>query len=174
MDIDHPPHPKGKRTGRGAGGNAMRAAYWVSLSARDDAEPFGAPRGGETVLNARGKALAAAWRELGELREGVEPDAVLIGPRGIEGIILLPGKSAGTAALGILLRLFKVMSSLRLAQLGKTAALRNAPVTVAGTVAKTAGKAPPPLWKRGYAEKALADAAALTKARKALKMMQAR
>lgn len=170
MDTDHPPQPRGKPAGLESGGTALRDAYWVSLSAREDAEPFGIARGGETVLNARGKALAAAWRELGELREGVEPDAVQIGPRGLEGILLIPGKASGTPVLGIVLRLFKVMSSLRLAQLGKTARLRNAKVTGP----KAADKAPAPLWKRGYAEKALADAAALAKARKALKGMQAR
>lgn len=170
MDIDHPPQPKGKRAGLESGGTSLRDAYWVSLNAREDAAPFGVSRGGETVLNARGKALAAAWRELGDLREGVEPDAVQIGPRGLEGILLLPGKSAGTSALGVVLRLFKVISSLRLAQLGKTARLRNTTVTGDGAAAKT----PAPLWKRGYAEKSLADAAALAKARKALKGMQAR
>jgi len=170
MDIDHPPQPKGKRAGLESGGPALRDAYWVSLSAREDAEPFGVARGGETVLNARGKALAAAWRELGELREGVEPDAIQIGANGLEGILLLPGKASGTSALGAVLRLFKVISSLRLAHLGKTARLRNTAVTEG----KAAAKAPPPLWKRGYAEKALADAAALAKARKALKGKQAR
>ena len=170
MDIDHPPQPKGKRAGLESGGPALRDAYWVSLSAREDAEPFGVARGGETVLNARGKALAGAWRELGELRDGVEPDAVQIGPNGLEGILLIPGKTSGTSALGAILRLFKVISSLRLAHLGKTTRLRNAAVT--GD--KSTAKAPPPLWKRGYAEKALADAAALAKARKALKGKQAR
>jgi hypothetical protein len=170
MDIDHPAQPKGKRSGLASGGARPRDAYWVSLSAREDAEPFGVARGGETILNARGKALAAAWRELGELREGVEPDAVRIGTGGLEGILLLPGKASGTSDLGALLRFFKVMSSLRLAQLGKTARQRNAAVTGA----KASAKAPSPLWKRGYAEKSLADAAALAKARKTLKGMEAR
>lgn len=169
MDIGNPPQPKGKRTGFEAGGSVLRGAHWISLSARDDAEPFGTSRGSETVLNARGKALAAAWRELGEMREGVEPDALLIGPRHLEGILLYPAKKNGGEPLGGLVRLFKVMSSLRLAQLGKTAALRNAPAT-----GGKAAKSPAPLWKKGYAEKALADAAELAGARKALKGKQAR
>ena len=171
MDIGNPPQPRGKRAGSGAGdGTAARGAHWISLSARDDAEPFGAARGGETVLNARGKALAAAWRELGELREGIEPDAVRIGPRSLEGILLHPARKTGGEALGGLVRLFKVMSSLRLAHMGKTAALRNTPVTGG----KPALKSPAPLWKKGYSEKALDDAAALAGARKALQRKQAR
>jgi hypothetical protein len=170
MDTDHPPQPKGKRAGMEPRRTAARDAYLVSLSARDDAEPFGSARGGETALNARGKALAAAWRELGDLREGVQTDAVRIGPLRLEGILILSGKTAGASVLGAVLRFFKVISSLRLAQLGKTARLRNAAVTGA----KAAAKAPAPLWKRGYAEKGLADPAALAKARKALKGMEAR
>jgi hypothetical protein len=173
MDIENPPQPKGqpkgKRTGPGAGGSATRKAYWSSLSARDDAEPFGAARGGETRLNARGKALAALWVELATLREGVEPDAIVIGPNGLEGILLLQGQRGQEHDLGPLLRFFKVISSLRLAQAGKTASLRNTAVTDGKPA-----KAPAPLWKKGYAEKALADAASLARARKALKRMQAR
>jgi hypothetical protein len=173
MDIEKPPQPKGQpkgeKSGVEAGRGAPRAAFWISLAAREDAEPFGAARGGETRLNARGKALASVWGQLGELREGVEPDAIVIGPRSLEGILLFRPGAGEDPALGALLRFFKVISSLRLAQAGKTAALRNA--------AATPGKAPrspAPLWKKGYAEKALPDAAALARARKALKRMQAR
>ena len=168
MDTDHPPKPLGKRTGRRAGG-ASRKGFWVSLAARDDAAPFVASQKGETILNARGKALAAVWGQLGELREGVEPDALVIGPRSLEGILLFPGKS-GAADLSGALRLFKVISALRLGQAGKTAALRASPVTEG----KVAPKSPAPLWKKGYTEKSLAGAAALAQARKALKRMQAR
>jgi hypothetical protein len=174
MDIEKPPQPKGtpkgKRAGHGAaGGTVARKAYWISLSARDDAEPFGAARGGETVLNARGKSLAAVWGELATLREGVEPDALVIGKRGLEGILLLQSRRGEEPDLGPLLRFFKVISSLRLAQAGKTASLRNAAVTDGKPP-----KAPAPLWKKGYAEKALADPASLARARRALKRMQAR
>lgn len=170
MDIEHPPQPKGQRNGPGAGGDTARAAYWVSLKARDDAEPFASGRAGTPVLNARGKALAAAWAELGELREGIEPDALAIGPRSLEGILLLPAQDGSETLLGPVLRFFKVISALRLAQAGKTAALRSAAVTGG----KAAPKAPAPLWKKGYTEKALADAASLAKARKALKRAKTR
>jgi hypothetical protein len=174
MDIEKPPQPKGtpkgKRTGAGsARGTATRQAYWVSLSARDDAEPFGVSRGGETLLNARGKALASVWAELATLREGVEADALVIGKRGLEGILLLQSRPGETPDLGPILRFFKVISSLRLAQAGKTASLRNPAVTEGKPP-----KAPAPLWKKGYAEKNLADAASLAKARRALKRTQAR
>jgi hypothetical protein len=169
MDIEKPPQPKGPPKGKRNGlGAAKRQAYWISLSARDDAEPFGVTRGGETVLNARGKALASVWAELANLREGVEADALAIGKRGLEGILLLQSHGGEAPDLGPLLRFFKVISSLRLAQAGKTASLRNAAVTEARP------KAPSPLWKKGYAEKSLADAASLAKARRALKRMQAR
>jgi hypothetical protein len=176
MDIEKPPQPKGSPKGKGTGpgasrGTATRQAYWVSLSARDDAEPFGVSRGAETLLNARGKALASVWAELATLREGVEADALAIGKLGLEGILILRGAGGKAPELGPILRFFKVISSLRLAQAGKTASLRNA----AGTaVAEGKPKAPAPLWKKGYAEKSLADAASLARARRALKRMQAR
>ena len=169
MDLEKPPHPKGQPKGKRAGLAGARTAYRVSLSARDDAEPFGTTRGGETLLNGRGKALAAVWSELATLREGVEPDAFAIGDRGLDGILLFPGPSGVAPALGPLLRFFKVISSLRLAQAGKTASHRNAAVTEGKPL-----KAPTPLWKKGYAEEALADAASLARARKDLKRMQAR
>jgi hypothetical protein len=174
MDIGNSPQPKGqpkgKRTGLGAvGGTATRLAYLISLSARDDAEPFGVSRGGETLLNARGKALAAVWGELAALREGVEPDLLVIGKHGLEGILLVPGQSGDARDLGPLLRFFKVISSLRLAQAGKTAGLHKTAVT-----AGKPPKAPAPLWKKGYVEKGLPDAASLARARRALKRMQAR
>jgi hypothetical protein len=173
MDIEKPPQPKGSPKGKGTGpgasrGTATRQAYWVSLSARDDAEPFGVSRGGETLLNARGKALASVWAEMATLREGVEADALVIGKLGLEGILILRGAGGKSPELGPILRFFKVISSLRLAQAGKTASLRNAAVT------EGKPKAPAPLWKKGYAEKSLADAASLARARRALKRMQAR
>lgn len=190
MDIGIPPQPKGKRAGTGPGsGSGPRTAYRISLSARDDSAPFGIARGGETVLNSRGKALAAAWRDLGEAREGVEPDALSIGPRRLEGILLFPSKRSGGPDLGALVRFFKVISALRLAQLGKTAAQRNAKVTPpagkaaarkasrgpeAGSDGGAPGKAPAPLWKQGYSGKLLRGAAALAEARKAIAGRQAR
>lgn len=171
MDITNPSQPKGKRTGlKGKEGSPAREAYWITLSAREDAKPFGSARGGETLLNARGKALAASWRELADLRDEVEPDALVIGPRRMQGIILFPRRRAGGPELPEVIRLFKVLSALRLAQLAKTAD-RTAPVTGARRAPATAGGA---LWKKGYSEQIITGAAALAEARKALKGLHAR
>ena len=158
----YPPYPKGKRAGlKDKAESPVREAFWISLSARDDAKPFGSTRGGETALNARGKALAASWRDLGDLRSEVEPDVVVIGPRRLQGILLFPRKRGDKAALPEVIRLFKVLSSLRLAQLGKTAG---------GASAKTSAA----LWKKSFAEKPISGSAELAEVRKALKGLQAR
>lgn len=185
MDIGIPPQPKGKRAGLEAGGGGPRLAYRITLSARDEAAPFGISRGGHTALNARGKALASLWRELGEAREGVEPDAVAIGSRRLEGILFLRSKSG--ADLGGIVRFLKVISALRLAQLGKTAAARGAAASRGAkgakgsdakgpgeTAAGGSGRASAPLWKQGYAGKPLRGSAALAEARKAIASRQAR
>jgi hypothetical protein len=182
MDTSNPSQPgsgrvpverAGKRAGlRGKAEPLGREVYWISLSAKDDAKPFGSVRGGETVLNDRGKALAACWRELAQLRPSLEPDALVIGPRRLQGILLFPAKSRDEAGLADAIRLFKVLSSLRLAQLGKTAAARrNVSVTSSGA---PPGKAPPALWKKGFTEKPISGAAELAEARKTLKGIQAR
>ncbi|HKP97587.1 MAG TPA: hypothetical protein VJ385_17725 [Fibrobacteria bacterium] len=185
MDTSNPSQPKGKRSGlRDKADSLGREAYWVTLSAKDDAKPFGSTRGGETILNARGKALAASWRELADIRPALEPDALVIGPRRLQGLLIFPpgkagkGKGGGKTpvALAEAVRLFKVLSSLRLAQLGKTDEFRNAPVTGAPAVpgAARAQKAPPALWKKGFTEKVVSGSAGLAEARKALKGLQAR
>lgn len=172
MDISNPAQPKGKRTGlKGKVGSPARQAHWVTLSAREEAKPFGTKRGGETLLNARGKALAASWRELADLRESVEPDALVIGPRRLSGILLFPRNRADGPELSEVIRLFKVLSSLRLAQMGKSAADRTVPVT--GT-RRVPAKASAALWKKGFIEQTITGSAALAEARKALKGLQAR
>ena len=180
MDTSNPSHPKGKRPGlRDKAASPGREVYWITLSAKDDAKPFGTGRGGETVLNERGKALAATWRELAAIRPSLEPDALVIGPRRLQGLLILATGKTGEAqpTLAEAVKLFKVLSSLRLAQLGKTAdAARTLPVTGRSSNPGPARerKAPPALWKKGFIEKIISGSAELTEARKALKGLQAR
>ena len=177
MDTSNPSQPKGKRSGlRDKAAAQGREVYWVTLSAKDDAKPFGSTRGGETVLNARGKALAASWRELAQIRPTVEPDALLIGPRRLQGILLFTPRKKDPATLDEVVKLFKVLSSLRLAQLGKTpASPRSLPVTGGSDGRRTApAGAPPPLWKKGFTEKPISGSAELAEARRAIKGLQAR
>ncbi|MDQ2999965.1 MAG: hypothetical protein M3Y08_01700 [Fibrobacterota bacterium] len=179
MDTSNPSQPKGRRSGlRDKVVSLGREVYWISISARDDAKPFGSRRGGETVLNDRGKALATSWRELAGLRPSLEADAVIIGPRRIQGLLILSSKSPDAVSLADAVKLFKVLSALRLAQLGKTAeAVRNLSVSGAGAPAGTAtrgGKAPAALWKKGFVEKPITGSAELAEARKALKALHAR
>ena len=177
MDTSNPSQPKGKRAGlRDKTAAQGREVYWVTLSAKDDAKPFGSTRGGETVLNARGKALGASWRELASIRPTVEPDALLIGPRRIQGILMFSPRKKDPATLDEVVKLFKVLSSLRLAQLGK-ASSRILPVTAvpeAPRGRRTAAASPPALWKKGFTEKPISGSAELAEARRAIKGLQAR
>ena len=176
MDTSNPSQPKGKRTGlRDKADSLGREVYWVALSAKDEAKPFGSLRGGETVLNARGKALSACWREIAGVRPSVEPDAMVIAPRRIQGILLLSPKKKDHVKLDEVIKLFKVLSSLRLAQLAKPAKpaspSRNAAVTKAGA---RGAHGPSALWKKGFTEMLISGSAELAEARKALKGLQAR
>lgn len=182
MDTSNPSQPKGKRSGlRNKADSLGREVYWVTLSAKDEAKPFGTLRGGETILNARGKALAATWREMADIRPAVEPDAMVIGPRRLQGILLLSSKKKDQVSLEEVIKLFKVLSSLRLAQLGKAAnaasnagTARNTPVTKAGSSPARGAQSPSALWKKGFTEMAIGGSAELAEARKALKGLQAR
>jgi hypothetical protein len=181
MDTSNPSHLKGKRSGlRDKSGSLGREVYWVTLSAKDEAKPFGSWRGGETVLNARGKALAATWRDIAGMRPTVEPDAMVIGPRRIQGILLLSLKKKDHVSLDEVIKLFKVLSSLRLAQLGKVGKVgkRSRPSghasARAAAPATPASPGPTALWKRGFTEMAISGSAELAEARKALKGLQVR
>ncbi|MDB5103218.1 MAG: hypothetical protein JWP91_907 [Fibrobacteres bacterium] len=177
MDTSNPSQPKGKRTGiRSKSDSLRREVYLITLSAKDEAKPFGSLRGGETVLNARGKALAASWRELASLRPSLEPDALVIGPRRLHGLLLFKPKGPDSVTLSDAIKLFKVLSSLRLAQLGKTAEIARSPsVTPSGALAGGAnGKAPSALWKKGFVEKPISGSAELAETRKALTGLQVR
>jgi hypothetical protein len=177
MDTSNPSQPKGKRSELRDKSEALgREVYCITLSAKDDAKPFGSQRGGETVLNARGKALAATWRELAGIRPALEPDALVIGPRSLRGILIFsPRKKEPATTLEEAVKLFKVLSSLRLAQLGKTSGSRNTSVTQAApTAAPRPAQSPPALWKRGFTEKSISGPAELAEARKAMKGLQVR
>lgn len=199
MDASKPSHAKGKRAGSRDKSDALRReAYLITLSAKDDAKPFGSLRGGETILNARGKALAACWRELSGIRPILEPDALVIGPRRVQGLLLFKPKGREPLTLAEAIKLFKVLSSLRLAQAGKGKGLDepgqpekaaengqkafltgSAPQAhpfsaMASTSPTRRGPAPSALWKKGFIEKTISGSAELAEARKALKGLQAR
>jgi hypothetical protein len=181
MDTSNPSHAKGKRAGSRDKSDALRReVYLITLSAKDDAKPFGSLRGGETVLNARGKALAACWRELSGIRPVLEPDALVIGPRRIQGLLLFKAKGPEPLTLAEAIKLFKVLSSLRLAQAGKNgqglSASGSAPQAqpFTSTALTRRGPAPSALWKKGFIEKTISGSAELAEARKALKGLQAR
>lgn len=168
MDISNPSPAKGKRARAREKSDALRReVYLITLSAKDDAKTFGTLRGGETILNARGKALAACWRELSGIRPILEPDALVIGPRRVQGLLLFKAKGPEPVTLAEAVKLFKVLSSLRLAQAGKGQDLSDkAPAR--------RGPAPSALWKKGFIEKTISGSAELAETRKALKGLQAR
>lgn len=164
MDTSNPSHPKGKRVGYRKTSTAEKEAHFLSLTAKDDAKPFGSLRGGEIVLNERGKALDSCWRELGLLRPGLEPDLLHIGPRRLRGLLLLPASPSGPVTLSEAIRLFKVLSSLRLSQLGKAAPGSRKPKSDA----LEAGKRPSALWKKTYLDKTISGSEELAEMRKSL------
>lgn len=182
MDTSNPSHAKGKRTGARDKSDALRReVYLITLSAKDDAKPFGSLRGGETVLNARGKALAACWRELSGIRPVLEPDALVIGPRRMQGLLLFKAKGREPLTLSEAVKLFKVLSSLRLAQAAQTAQTdkvlaQTGKPSENGQKTSLTGRGPAPsaLWKKGFIEKTISGSAELAEARKALKGLQAR
>jgi hypothetical protein len=182
MDTSNPSHAKGKRTGARDKSDALRReVYLITLSAKDDAKPFGSLRGGETVLNARGKALAACWRELSGVRPVLEPDALVIGPRRIQGLLLFKAKGREPLTLADAVKLFKVLSSLRLAQAAQAVKVVTGPAPTGkpsenGHKPSITGRGPAPsaLWKKGFIEKTISGSAELAEARKALKGLQAR
>lgn len=185
MDTSNPSHAKGKRTGARDKSDALRReVYLITLSAKDDAKPFGSLRGGETVLNARGKALAACWSELSGIRPVLEPDALVIGPRRVQGLLLFKTKEREPLTLAEAVKLFKVLSSLRLAQAvqtARTAQTIEGPAPTGkpsknGQKPSITGRGPAPsaLWKKGFIEKTISGSAELAEARKALKGLQAR
>ena len=183
MDTSNPSHAKGKRAGARDKSDALRReVYLITLSAKDDAKPFGSLRGGETVLNARGKALAACWRELSGVRPVLEPDALVIGPRRVQGLLLFKAKGREPLTLAEAVKLFKVLSSLRLAQAVTALAPTGKEQAQSGKDAENGrkpsitgrGPAPSALWKKGFIEKTISGSAELAEARKALKGLQAR
>lgn len=170
MDTSNPSHPMGKRAGYRKPPPAEKEAHFLSLAAKDDAKPFGSLRGGETVLNERGKALASCWRELALLRPGLEPDILVIGPRRLRGLLFLPASATdGSVTLSEAIRLFKVLSSLRLSQVGKAAAGPRKPEAAATAVRK----GPSALWKKGYLDKPVSGSEELAELRKSWEGRQA-
>lgn len=180
MDTSNRSQAKGKRTGPADKTDALgREAYWIALTAKEDAKPFGSSRGGETVLNNRGKALAACWRELSGIRPAVETDALVITPRGLQGLFIFSPRKKEPVTLVEAVKLFKVLSSLRLAQLGKTVEAAGARPKAGARAAASSKPAAGPrgssaLWKKGFTEKSIAGSAGLAEARRALKALQAR
>jgi hypothetical protein len=180
MDTSHPSRSKGKRPALVDKSESQgREAYLISLASKEDARPFGTVRGKETVLNDGGKALAACWRELGRLRPGLRPDSIRIGARLVQGILILSQEGAEAPSLSEAIRLFKVISSLRVQQIAKgSAALRDkgnkgdrgAKGNKSGTdTLVLPGKSPSALWKKGYSERRVSGAADLAEARKSLR-----
>ncbi|GEM_PF-3585389 len=178
------------------GAYVEKSAYLISIAVKEDAPPFGSVRDGEFAPNERGRALSACWRELGRARAGLRPDAVLIGPRQVHGILFLASDGQDRPSLSEAVRLFKVLASLRLSQVDKASgpsakrpgriakvqpkvqlqgALEipgrissNSPATETSASPR---KSPAALWKKGYTERSLAGAADLAEARKALKAL---
>ena len=149
MDTSHPSHSKTKRpAARNDAQGSSPEAYWISLAAGERAGPLGALKGGVTVPNGKGRAIAACWRELGREYPALEPDLFVLRPRHVEGILLISPKGLRAPGLSEAVRRFKALSARRLEAEGLPAG---------------------GLWKKGYAERQISGKAELAEARKALK-----
>lgn len=151
--------------------SVQKGAFLISIAVKEDARSFGSLRAGEFVPNVRGRALADCWRELGRVRQGIRPDALLIGPRHVQGILILSPDGKDASPLSDAVRLFKVLASLRLSQASKSArqTAKASSTSSATETSVSLGKSPSALWKKGYTERPLAGASDLAEARKALK-----
>lgn len=156
MDTSHPSRPEGRQASAKAGARRAAQAYWVSFSLRDEAVPLVRMDGGESVLTEGGRKVAECWRALGEGRPFLEPDAVSIGPRTVQGILrLMPGHLQAQELIAAA-RLFKALSARALA------GDRPARASAAG------------IWKKGFAERPLDTLKQVVDARAALKALEAR
>ena len=168
MKTFNPFQPKGKRVSlRGIPATPTKGTYLISLSAKEDARPFGSNRGRTPILNERGKALKACWLEFGKFLPGIRPDEVQVTSRRLEGILSIDAEEADAPSLSETVRLFKVLSSLRLAQIGKSTASPDGGTYASIPVLR--GKSAAPLWKKGFAERALGGESDLAAARKILR-----
>lgn len=149
MDTSNPSRPEGKRTSPRADARAADRAYRVSFSLAEDAPPLARVKDGATALTEAGRKVEECWRSLGEGRPYLEPVAVSIGPRTVQGILRLKPAHPLALSLPATARLFKVLSARALAGAGH----------------RSAGG----IWKKGFTEKPLDTLKQVVDARAALK-----
>jgi hypothetical protein len=149
MGATKPSHLKSKRNSIGGKSLAIeKEIYLVSFAIKEEALVLGTLKGQTFVPNARGQIVLDCWQDLSRIRSDLHPDAVRIGPRHLQGLLILTSTEEDPLSLNDAVRLIKVYTALRLAR-------------------KSAKKAP--LWKNGYSERLIASPTELRAARQALK-----
>ncbi len=149
MGATKPSHLKSKRSSIGGKPLAIeKEIYLVTFAVKDEADALGSIKRKNFVPNARGQIVLDCWQDLSRIRPDLHPDAVRIGPRHLQGLLILTSTEEDPLSLNEAVRLIKVYTALRLAR-------------------KFTKKAP--LWKNGYSERLITSPAELRAARQALK-----
>jgi hypothetical protein len=152
----------------------MASSHLIRLQAREDAPPFALLQGDGLALTPRGRIVADCWKALAQGRPGLAADALAISPHAVEGILRIGSPREGGPSLAEAVRLFKVLSALRLSRSAPGRAGPGKGGSVQDTPGRPGRAAVPPLWRKGYGETPLAGAGDLAEAREALRMRGAR
>lgn len=149
MGATKPSHLKSKRSSIGGKTLAIeKEIYLVSLAVKDEADALGSVKGKSFVPNARGQIVLDCWQDLARIRPDLHPDAVRIGPRHLQGLLILTSTEEDPLSLNEAVRLIKVYTGLRLARNSTKKAV---------------------VWKNGYSERLIPNPRELAAARQALK-----
>jgi REP element-mobilizing transposase RayT len=84
--------------------------YFVTICAENRAMRFGSVVNSRMVLSAAGEMVRAAWEEIALRYPGVLPDALVVMPNHMHGILTLPG---GAESLSAVIGWFKVVTTRR-------------------------------------------------------------
>ena len=130
-------------------------AYQIILTIKDDAPDLGTLRGKNILLNNRGRVIANCWREFQAIHPGIQTDAITVNLRQLHGILFLSTLEPKTPILSDAIKLFKVLSALRLSQLDKKKQMPDLkptdhPNKTSGLKAIRGG-----LWKKSFIEKSI-------------------
>jgi hypothetical protein len=169
MDTSKPSRPEGSRTSAKADARGASRAYWVSFSLREEAAPLARIKAGASVLTGSGRKVAECWRSLGEGRPWLEPDALSVGPRSVQGILRLDPGHPQAVTLSSAARLFKALSARLLAEAGEGPAKGSAKGAGKGPVRAALQGSAAGIWKQGFTGKPLETLKQVVEAQAAFK-----
>jgi REP element-mobilizing transposase RayT len=95
MEYDPEKHHR-RSTRLGGYDYAQPGAYFVTVCTRGRACLFGHVLNGEMHLNEAGEIVASVWHGLPERFPGMEPDAFVVMPNHVHGVIVIHEQCRGT------------------------------------------------------------------------------